>query len=130
MAVLSYHGSSESEDFMNRDELLRWSHRLAAEQAALQGLARAAAPLEEGEDLTSSYVDDADHWVGVYSELVEFKAELLREIDRQAMGLGQGAGSEVPRIRQALRLELERAWLHLEYWRRRRDELRAHKGDA
>lgn len=109
---------------MESRELVRRCRHLASQQAAFHGSVRLASPLEEGEDLESSLVDDADHWVGVYSELLEFKRDLLREIDRQARDVSPEAARQISRNRRAFMLELERLELHLDYWRRRRQELR------
>lgn len=106
----------ESEDCTTGDEL--------------HGGVRLPAPLEAGEDPHSPYVDDADHWVAVYSELLEFRANLLWEIDRQAMDMAEVSGPGIAHIRQVLKLDLERLRLHLEYWRARREELRARSHDA
>lgn len=111
---------------MAAEDLVRRCRQLASQQAAFQGPVQLASPLEDGEDLDSVHVDDADHWVGVYSELSQFKRDLLREIDRQARELGPEAAPHLSRNRRAFVLELQRIDLHLEYWRRRREELREH----
>lgn len=113
---------------MESDERIRQCRQLASEQAAFQVPVRLASPLEEGEDVETAEVEDADQWVAVYSELVEFKRDLLREIDRQTRELGgRGAGPRSSN-RRAFMLELRRLQLHLDYWRGRRDELRKHAG--
>lgn len=94
------------------------------EDAAFQGPVQPASPLEDGEDLHSALLDDADHWVGVYSELAEFKRELLREIDRQARGMSAETAEQISRNRRTFELELERIKLHLDYWLGRRQKLR------
>lgn len=109
---------------MEDAELVQRCRQLAAQQAALQDPVRLASPLEDGEDLDSPLLDDADHWVSVYSELVEFKRDLLREIDRQAREMSAETGEQVARNRRAFVLELERIELHLDYWLGRRRQLR------
>lgn len=81
-------------------------------------------PLEVGLDFAGLEVEDADHWVAVYSELVQFRRDLLREIDRQAGAMGEEAARQVTSNRRDFVLELQRLELQLEYWRDRRDELR------
>lgn len=109
---------------MGGEELVERCRRLASEQAALHGPVCLASPLEDGEDLDSAEIEDADHWVAVYSELVEFKQELLREIDRQALEIRRTDPEFVPSNRRAFVLELQRLQLHLQYWSGRRQELR------
>lgn len=109
---------------MQGDELLERGGQLASQQAALQGPVRLASPLEPGEDVAGVRLEDADHWVAVYSELLEFKCDLLREIDRQARAMGQEGAEEISYDRRAFMLELQRLQLHLEYWLQRRERLR------
>lgn len=106
-------------------DLLGRCRRLATEQAALLGALGPVSAVQPGEDVASSEVGDADHWVAVYSELVEFKCDLLREFDRQARAMGEDAVGLVSPNRRVFALELRRLQLHLEYWLGRRDELRA-----
>lgn len=110
---------------MQGDELFERCGQSALPQEALRGRVRPASPLEAGEDVASGRLEDADHWVAVYSELVEFKRDLLREIDRQARDMSREAASEISYNRRAFVLELQRMELHLNYWRERRERMRA-----
>lgn len=110
---------------MSADDLVQRRRQLASEQAAFPQSVQLASALEDGEDLDSVHLDEADHWVAVYSELAEFRCDLLREIDRQARGMSQEQALRVSRNRRAFQLELQRIELHLDFWRRRRQELRA-----
>lgn len=109
---------------MESEELLQRSRRLAEQQAGVLGGASGSTHLQAGEDVQSRYVEDAEHWVSVYRELVDFKRDLLREIDDHEPDHVQ-AGQEMERDRRAAELELERIELHLDYWQHRREELRA-----
>ena len=109
---------------MRGEELVQRCRLLALEQAAFQGSVRLASPLKEGEDVDSGEAEDADHWVAVYSELLEFKQDLLREIERQTREMSEQAARLASSNHRAFLLELRRLELHLEYWRARREELR------
>lgn len=115
---------------MESEELLQRSRRLAEQQAGMLGGEPAAGHLQAGEDIESPYLEDAEHWVTVYRELVEFKHDLLREIEQHVDGsdLPQSR-QEMRRDRRATEVELERIQLHLEYWLQRRDCLRAGSRD-
>lgn len=74
-------------------------------------------------DLRSEDVEDAEHWMRVYGELVEF-----------LHGLG-GSGSETPRagqdrvgILRAMRLEVKVYELHLAFWTDQLKRLRENSG--
>lgn len=108
---------------MRGEELVHKCRVLALEQAAFHGSVRLASPLEEGEDLDSGDAEDADHWVAVYSELLEFKQDLLREIERQTREMSEEAARLASSNHRAFLLELRRLEPHLEYWRGRREEL-------
>lgn len=110
---------------MESDELLQRSRRLAEKQAGVLGGESAAAHLQAGEDVESPYLEDAEHWVAVYRELVEFKRDLLADIDQHVVEADHvQTGQEMGRDRRATELELERIQLHLDYWVQRREELR------
>ena len=110
---------------MQSDELLQRSRRLAEQQAGVLGGEAASAHLQAGEDVESPYLEDAEHWVSVYSELVEFKRDLLREIDSHVIDADHlHSEQEMGRDRQATELELERIQLHLDYWLERQRDLR------
>lgn len=111
---------------MESEELLERSRRLAEQQAGVLGGELPAAHLQAGEDVESPYLEDAEHWVSVYRELVEFKRDLLREIDQHVEDADhRQAEQEMGRDRQATELELKRIELHLDYWVARRNELRS-----
>lgn len=110
----------------NADELLEQSRELALEQAALVGAAGSARPLEKGEDLKTSQIAEADHWVAVYRELVGFSRDLLREMGRRGSEEGEKASEDVPGTRVVLEIQLELHELHLRYWQRHREELGPH----
>lgn len=106
------------------DRVLQQSLRLAFEEASVMGTAGSARPLRRGEDLETSDVAEADHWISVYRELAQFSRELLAEV-----APGGRAGS-VSHTRIALELELKLHELHLRYWQHRSQQLRAKFHDA
>lgn len=106
-------------------ELLQESRRLAIEEAALMGTAGSARALEKGEELNTSHLADAEYWVAIYSELADFSRELLATMVPQDVEPRDPASRDVSRARLALEIELKLHELHLRYWRRRRDQLRA-----
>jgi hypothetical protein len=111
---------------MESQELLQRSQSLAQQQAGvLGGGGGPSAHLQAGEDVETPYLEDAEHWVAVYRELVEFKLELLAQIDQHVEDAEHvHTEQEMGRDRRATELELERIQLHLAYWRQRREELR------
>lgn len=83
----------------------------------------ARAPLViEGEPLDSPYAEDAQQWVGIYSELVSFTGRSLArqrtQPDSSAEAELLGAGDE-----PQLQSHLERLLFRLEFWRRRVHDL-------
>ena len=111
---------------MQSQELLERSQNLAQQQAGvLGGNGEPSAHLQAGEDVESPYLDDAEHWVSVYRELVDFKCELLEHIDQHVVDADHlQSEQEMQRDRRAAELELERIQLHLVFWQQRRQELR------
>jgi hypothetical protein len=94
----------------------------AAKQAALKSIAPDR--LLPGEELDSAHVDDATHWIAVYSELLEFKHRIIMTIADQLDRLGAEARAEVERTDAVeVRAEAERFSGRLGFWRRRLEEL-------
>jgi len=117
---------------MQSEELLQRSVNLAQQQAGvLGGSDEPAAYLQAGEDVETPYLDDAEHWVSVYRELVDFKHEMLDQIDQHVVDADHvQSEQEMQRDRRATELELERIQLHLAYWQQRREELRGSSAPA
>lgn len=111
---------------MESEELLQRSLSLARQQAGVLGGGDGpSSHLQAGEDVETPYLDDAEHWVSVYGELVEFKLDLLGQIDQHMEDAEHlQTEQELDRDRRATELELERIQLHLAYWQQRREELR------
>jgi hypothetical protein len=82
----------------------------------------APAPLLiEGEPLDSPYAEDAQQWVGIYSELVSFTGRSLARQQTQPNG---SAEPELLKTDEAqLRSHLDRLLFRLEFWRRRVHDL-------
>lgn len=76
-----------------------------------------------GEDPTSTYLDDAIHWINVYSELLGVKAALLDRADEAIEGASPEAAHEVGFDRDFLEAQARRYAVRLHYWRRRAREL-------
>lgn len=86
--------------------------------------------LLEGEDPESPHLEDAEHWVNVYRELIAFKQSLLDSTNHDTKQL------EHPEARQEaasvdgtiLRAELERFRRRVAFWEERRSELTQRTG--
>ena len=105
------------------DELRDKAQRLAREQGRLEEQETDKERLLAGEDPNSPYPDDAEHWSGVYAELVGFKHDLLERLSQDRKLLSEAAMAELERDENLLRVELERLKLRLTYWETRREEL-------
>ena len=105
------------------DELRDKAERLSREQGGLEKQETDGERLLAGEDPNSPYPDDAEHWSGVYAELVGFKNDLLERLSQDRKLLSEAAMAELERDENLLRVELERLKLRLTYWETRREEL-------
>lgn len=80
--------------------------------------------LLEGEDPDTLQVHDADHWVRVYRDLLEFKHRLLARAHEMVPGLADAAREEVDKTDMiAMDAESRKFQRRLDYWRERRVEL-------
>lgn len=120
-ATVGFVGRSRKE---LRDQLLLESRELVIEQAAIVGAAGSVRPLERGEDLETSEIADAEHWVATYTELVAFSRDLLAEMAPPGVDSSERRSESLSPSRLAGEIQLQLRLLHLRYWRRRRDQLR------
>jgi hypothetical protein len=83
--------------------------------------------LSPGEDPTSSFSDDAQHWVEVYSELLAYKNRVLALTEEAVASMpGSAASAEVARTdRAVIKAERDRFHRRLSYWSGRLAELTA-----
>jgi hypothetical protein len=89
-----------------------------AEQAALEQVQPDR--LLAGEDSGTVHLDDAIHWVKVYSELLEFKRSVLATTEKHVVTMDPDAGTEVQQTDlKALHAEAMRFERRLVYWRTR-----------
>ena len=80
--------------------------------------------LLEGEDEHTAYVDDAIHWTKVYTELLDFKRNLLTVAEQRVKSMEADASSEVKETDlKVLRAEADRFERRLSFWRDRSSEL-------
>jgi hypothetical protein len=85
--------------------------------------------LLDGEVEDTRHVDDALHWVKVYSELLDFKRSLLSVAEQRVESMEETAGDEVRKTDLKLLLaEAERFERRLEFWRRRAKALQDQAG--
>ena len=85
----------------------------------------AADRLLPGEDPSSRHPEDARHWMAVYSELLAFKQEILRQSSARAAVMIPAARREVESTDLVvLRSEAARLERRLDYWHRRLTESR------
>ena len=76
--------------------------------------------LLDGEDENSQHLDDAEHWVKVYTELLEFKRAVLATTEKHVGTMDADASLEVQKTDlQALHAEALRFERRLVYWRGR-----------
>ena len=75
--------------------------------------------LLEGEDPESPYLEDAVHWIQVYTELVSLKDELLARVDALASGMTDDAVDAADIDRRLLEAEADRFRRRLVFWQRR-----------
>jgi hypothetical protein len=76
--------------------------------------------LLDGEDEDSQHLDDAEHWVKVYAELLEFKRSVLATTEEHVGTMDADASLEVQKTDlQALHAEELRFERRLVYWRGR-----------
>jgi hypothetical protein len=79
-----------------------------------------------GEDVNTPYVDDAEHWIKVYGELLELKRRMIGELTRQVANMTETARREAQDTDLVvMHVEAERFARRLGFWRRRLDELRS-----
>ena len=81
--------------------------------------------LLEGENPSTTHLEDAVHWIQVYEDLLTFKRRLLQSAGEVAPEMDKSAREEVGKtdltilVAEAARLERR-----LRFWRERADELR------
>ena len=81
--------------------------------------------LLDGEDPGTSYVEDAAHWITVYSELVLFKERLVDTASEALRNMTEAhARDEVSKTDlMVLTAERDRLKRRLDYWKERQREL-------
>ncbi|MFN2582982.1 MAG: hypothetical protein ABR498_09615 [Candidatus Dormibacteria bacterium] len=81
--------------------------------------------LLEGEDPQSPYIDDAEHWIAVYRELIQFKESVLSSTASELAELEhREARIEAKHVDVAiLAAELERFRRRLAFWQERYADL-------
>lgn len=98
------------------------AHRFSHYQEAAK-LAMVGHPLP-GEDLTTPYLDDAQMWFGVYTELLEFKEKLLSDTGHALATISTAGREEVAKTDAViLDAEAQRFRNRLAMWKKRCQEL-------
>jgi chromosome segregation ATPase len=90
--------------------------RLGREQTALGRRSVGSARFLPGEDRDASDPTLARHWASVYAELIQFKEDLLAEVQRRAESWGPALVAESLREARRLQPELEQLRLHRQFW--------------
>lgn len=73
-----------------------------------------------GEREDTPYLDDAEHWVSVYAELLDFKRALLTVAHERVEAMRDAAAAEVEGTDlKILRAEAERFARRLDFWQER-----------
>jgi hypothetical protein len=84
-----------------------------------------------GENEESRHLDDAIHWVKVYSELLEFKRSVLATTQQHVVSMDPDASAEVQKTDlKALHAEALRFERRLVFWRTRTATLQATSGSS
>jgi hypothetical protein len=84
-----------------------------------------------GEDEDTAHLDDAIHWVKVYSELLEFKRSVLATTEEHVVTMDPDASVEVQETDlKALHAEALRFERRLVYWRTRSAALETQSGPS
>lgn len=110
--------STPADDAVSEHHAHRFSHY---EEAAK--LAIVAHPLP-GEDLTTPYLEDAQLWFGVYTELLEFKERLLSDTSHALSTISSAGREEVGKTDAViLDAEAQRFRQRLALWKKRCEEL-------
>ena len=73
----------------------------------------------------SPLLEDAQHWLLVYAELLTFKRTLLRTAEVHKEGAPDAVVAEVSGDQTLLRAELDRLEQRHQFWERRAQELQA-----
>ena len=78
-----------------------------------------------GEDERTPHMDDALHWMKVYSELLDFKRRLLVVTDERLVSMGDAARAEVEGTDlKVLQAEAERLERRFDFWTARAAAMR------
>ena len=105
-------------DALNEHHAHRFSHYEEAAKLAMVGH-----PLP-GEDIKTPYLEDAQLWVGVYTELLEFKEKLLHDTSHALDTISTAGREEVAKTDAViLDAEAQRFRQRLALWKKRREEL-------
>lgn len=111
-------GHPQSGDDLTEHHAHRFSHY---EEAAK--LAMVAHPLP-GEDIDTPYLEDAQMWLGVYTELLAFKETLLRDTGDALASISAPGREEIGKTDKViLDAEAMRFRQRLAFWERRCEEL-------
>jgi len=81
--------------------------------------------LLEGEDPDSPHLDDAEHWLHVYGELIGFKEDVVGEAASSAAVLPDDAQPEAQADLTILAAERQRLEGRYRFWQARVGELRS-----
>jgi hypothetical protein len=104
---------------------------MASNKEEAAGAAWEGADLERtivGEDPTSASLEDARHWVAVYSHLVQLEQELFDVLARMIPQMPADAKREAEETNlPVLASQLERFRHRLDFWSKRRRELEARR---
>ncbi len=88
------------------------------------GSAPEADRLLDGENPETRELEDAEHWLGAYAELLGFKQRLIREAETGSEELSASPQEEVERDLSFLEGEKQRLTRRYLFWRDRVDELK------
>jgi hypothetical protein len=79
----------------------------------------------EGEVPETVFIEDCEHWVTTYSELLAFKGKVIATAEEASAEVGASGQMETAMDLQLLHAERSRLLARLDYWQQRRRELGA-----
>jgi hypothetical protein len=80
--------------------------------------------LMRGENPETAYVEDAEHWTGVYRQLLDFKRDLLEFTKNRIATMEEAASDELATTDLVLmEAEHQRLRSRLDFWEQRRRDL-------
>ncbi|HEX3630728.1 MAG TPA: hypothetical protein VHW91_09680 [Candidatus Dormibacteraeota bacterium] len=83
-------------------------------------------PLLPGENRSSRFADDAEHWIAVYSEFIRFKEDLLASVEAERVELSDELAAALSvTVLSQLNTQYQGLQRRLDFWRSRLAEIKS-----